>query len=265
MQLTLSNTENYAVCLKLIDLQTNSGSPTLHVIRERLQHLAAIEDVQSVLSPEFTRWADTRLDRWLIDWTLRHGREKTARKIAADKGIEVRCLSVQYVNLRATYLRRAFQTLVDIELFSDIKRIEDALARHSCTEALAWCSENKTALRKVKVGSPKKSTCALMVTGLQNPLEFELRLQEFIELARARKLMDAIAYQKKHLIQWQESHSAQIKQAAALLAYTPKSAFGPYKVGQLACGPWRKTDTKTLPASDCTTHHDGKHLSSPSV
>ena len=39
-------------------------------------------------------------------------------------------------------------------LFSDIRRIEDALARHSCTEALAWCSENKAALRKMKVGQP---------------------------------------------------------------------------------------------------------------
>lgn len=83
---------NVAVCQskKLNDLQMNCGAPTLQVIRERLQHLAAIEDVQSVLSPEFTRWADTRLDRWLIDWTLRHGKEKTARRIAAEKGIEVR-------------------------------------------------------------------------------------------------------------------------------------------------------------------------------
>ena len=32
----------------------------------------------------------------------------------------------------------------------DIRRIEDALAKHSCTEALAWCNENKTALRKIK-------------------------------------------------------------------------------------------------------------------
>lgn len=43
------------------------------------------------------------------------------------------------------------QTLVDIDLFSDIRRIEDALARHSCTEALTWCNENRTALRKMKV------------------------------------------------------------------------------------------------------------------
>lgn len=33
----------------------------------------------------------------------------------------------------------------------EIKRIEDALRNHSCTEALAWCNENKAALRKAKV------------------------------------------------------------------------------------------------------------------
>ena len=41
--------------------------------------------------------------------------------------------------------------MVDIELFMEVKRIEDVLRKHSCTEALAWCSENKSALRKAKV------------------------------------------------------------------------------------------------------------------
>ena len=104
------------------------------------------------------------------------------------------------------------QKLVDIGLFSDIHRIEAALRGHSCTEALAWCSENKAALRKAK-----------------NTLEFELRLQEFIELARERKSMDAIAYAKKHLSSWQETHSKQIRQATCLLAFTESSAKGPYK------------------------------------
>lgn len=62
-------------------------------MRERLQHLAAVEDIPSVNEPEFTRWADTRLDRWLVDWALRTGKEKTARMIAEDRGIEV-CFSL---------------------------------------------------------------------------------------------------------------------------------------------------------------------------
>jgi macrophage erythroblast attacher len=43
------------------------------------------------------------------------------------------------------------QTLVDIDIFAHVQRIEQALQSHSCSEALAWCSENKAALRKAKV------------------------------------------------------------------------------------------------------------------
>lgn len=134
----------------------------------------------------------------------------------------------------------SLQTLVDIELFSDIRRIEDALARHSCTEALAWCSENKTALRKIKVGD--ETNFALWVsTDLrfaysQSTLEFDLRMQEYIELSRARKSLDAIAYSKKYLISWQETHMAQIQQLSALLAFPSTTSCGPYKASFVSKG-----------------------------
>ncbi|KAH7886941.1 CTLH/CRA C-terminal to lish motif domain-containing protein [Phlebopus sp. FC_14] len=176
---------------KLSDLQETNGRPTLDVTHERLHHLAAVEALPTANCPDFSRWADTRLDRWLVDWTLREGREKTARKLAQEKDIE---------------------TLVDIELFMDIHRIECALCRHSCTEAIAWCSENKTALRKIK-----------------STLEFELRLQEYIELARSRKTQDAIAYSKKHLVPWQDTHLQQIMQASVLLAVQPSTTCAQYR------------------------------------
>ena len=43
------------------------------------------------------------------------------------------------------------KTLVDVDMFMDIRRIELGLVDHSCTKALAWCNENKAALRKLKV------------------------------------------------------------------------------------------------------------------
>lgn len=75
---------------QLSELQESAGKPTQDVMRERLHHLATVEILQNPTSPEYARWADTRLDRWLVDWALRNGKEKTARKIAKQKDIEVR-------------------------------------------------------------------------------------------------------------------------------------------------------------------------------
>ena len=74
---------------QLSDLHQTAGSPTLNVMCERCKHLAIIEDAQSSKDSEYIRWVDTRLDRWIVDWVLRHGRERTARHIAQEKGIEV--------------------------------------------------------------------------------------------------------------------------------------------------------------------------------
>ncbi|KIK68605.1 hypothetical protein GYMLUDRAFT_68454 [Collybiopsis luxurians FD-317 M1] len=175
---------------KLSDLHDSAGKPTQDVIRERLQHLASMENLTATSDNEYAKWADRRLDRWLVDWCLRHGKEKTAHQIAREKDIEV---------------------LVDLDLFSDIRRIERALSDHSCAEALAWCSENKASLRKVK-----------------NTLEFDLRLQEYIELCRANKQPEAIQYLQKHLILWQDTHLSQIQQAAGLLAFPSDTTCRPY-------------------------------------
>ncbi|KAJ7732190.1 CTLH/CRA C-terminal to lish motif domain-containing protein [Mycena metata] len=106
------------------------------------------------------------------------------------------------------------ETLVDTELSNDIKHIEEALLRHSCTEALAWCGQNETALRRMNI-----------------TLEFDLRLQEYIELARASKRQEAIDYFRRHLTSWQETvaHRDHLKQAGVMLAFRPDTTFGRYK------------------------------------
>lgn len=40
---------------------------------------------------------------------------------------------------------------MDVEVFRDAKRVIDALRRGDCSEALAWCAENRKALKKSKV------------------------------------------------------------------------------------------------------------------
>ncbi len=68
----------------------------------------------------------------------------------------------------------------------------------------------------------------------KSTLEFDLRVQEYIELSRKRKTMEAIAYSKKYLIPWQDTHLAEIKQLSALLAFPPNTNCGPYKVSYTA-------------------------------
>ncbi len=58
-------------------------------MRDRLEHIDKLDKFQSQDEPEFSKWTDTRLDRWLVDWALRTGKEKTATKLAREKGIEV--------------------------------------------------------------------------------------------------------------------------------------------------------------------------------
>jgi len=48
---------------------------------------------------------------------------------------------------------RLLQDLVDIDLFLELQRIERSIQAGSCSEALAWCGENRGTLKKMKVGS----------------------------------------------------------------------------------------------------------------
>ncbi|KAJ3293588.1 GID complex subunit containing RING finger motif [Borealophlyctis nickersoniae] len=159
--------------------------------KARLDHLAELTSIESSDSAAYARWSKTRVDRILADYMLRKGYTQTAEKLAKESDIEA---------------------LVDIELFARSRRVEDALQRHSCQECLQWCADNKSSLRK------NNST-----------LEFNLRLQEYIELVRARKLKEAIDYARKHLTSWSDTHMKEIQQAMGLLAFSPDTSCESYR------------------------------------
>lgn len=55
----------------------------------------------------------------------------------------------------------------------------------------------------------------------QNNLEFELRLQQYIELIRSAKLLEAMQHARKYLVPYQATHTEEIRKASALLAFSP--------------------------------------------
>lgn len=66
--------------------------------------------------------------------------------------------------------------------------------------------------------------------GLQNTLEFELRLQQFIELRRKGRLLEARQHAQKFISPSIENNNPEVHRAAGLLAYSPQTRAEPYRV-----------------------------------
>lgn len=189
--------------------------------RARLRHLQELYEVQSLVDVKYDEWSRTRLSRLLVDYLLREGYSESAAHLAASQGI---------------------QDLVDVDAFVACHKIEKSLREERNTSlALNWCKENSKELKKQ--GSM---------------LEFELRLQQYIELVRQghqagvgdtdtdmdglngvildeastgageEKLVEARAHAKKYLST--SGDFALLGKAAGLLAYRPWDDVKPYSV-----------------------------------
>ncbi|KAF3049400.1 GID complex subunit containing RING finger motif [Didymella keratinophila] len=219
---------------KLSNLKEEEGK--LHkAAKARLQHLQDLHQVQSLVDVKYDEWSRVRLSRLLVDYLLREGYADSAACLARTKGIE---------------------DLVDVDALVACHKIERSLSEgQSTTLALEWCKEHGKELKKG--GSM---------------LEFELRLQQYIEMVRAghesgvsgmedvfregvrigegggeAKLMEARAHAKKYL-----SGSGDLEllgRAAGLLAYRPWDEVEPYAS---LYSPNRWTSLATL---FLTTHH----------
>ncbi|KAM0719743.1 hypothetical protein Q7P37_003876 [Cladosporium fusiforme] len=160
--------------------------------KARIQHLQTLHDIPSLGDVAYDRWSHVRLDRLLVDYLLRQGLTQSAKELAEENRLG---------------------GLVDVGVFEEAGRIEQGLRRGDVKEALSWCSENKNALKKIN-----------------SELELELRLQQFIELARSGdidKLMDAIVHARKHLAA-EQSFKFGLR-AGGLMAYPPDTFVEPYQ------------------------------------
>lgn len=78
------------------------------------------------------KWAQVRLERQIVDTLLRRGFVGSAESLAQSRNLD---------------------GLVDVEiqLFDELRSVETALSRGSAVEALAWCKDNGSTLKKAKV------------------------------------------------------------------------------------------------------------------
>ncbi len=154
----------------------------------RLQHLIELGTPQQ---NHHIEWNKQRLDRILVDHLLRGGYLATAKKLAEESRIE---------------------NLVDTHIFVHAQRVVGALRGQDCSEALSWCSLNKSKLKRIK-----------------SNLEFKLRVQEFIQLVQKGAKIEAISYARKNLSPWAATEMAELQRAMATLAFSPKTTCPPYR------------------------------------
>lgn len=136
-------------------------------------------------------WKKSRLDRLLVEYLLRTGCYNTATKLAASRGIE---------------------GLTNLDVFLVAREVEQSLAARDTTKCLAWCHDNKSKLRK-----------------LNSSLEFNVRMQEFIELIKGDRRIDAIRHARKHFTGQDTGHLPSIQRCMALIAFPADTEVSPYK------------------------------------
>ncbi|EOY18435.1 LisH/CRA/RING-U-box domains-containing protein isoform 2 [Theobroma cacao] len=166
------------------------GSRTENLQAQRCR--ARLDHLESVDAENLSEWNNVRLKRILVDYMLRMSYYDTAMKLAESSNI---------------------QDLVDIDVFQEAKKVIDALRNQEVGPALAWCVDNKSRLKKSK-----------------SKFEFQLRLQEFIELVRAENHMRAILYARRHLAPWGATHLKELQRVMATLAFRSNTGCAKYKV-----------------------------------
>jgi macrophage erythroblast attacher len=168
----------------------------------RLAHLERLCRADHFDSPDWEAWSTTKVNSMIADFLMREGWKETAEKL------------VKAANL---------ESIVDASLFEQAQTVSISILDGDITDALKWCADNKNGLRKIK-----------------STLEFKLRLQEFIELNRQNKKLEAIEYARTYLNPLvAEAASDQDKEreawlfkekqrAMVLLAFPPDATIPPY-------------------------------------
>ena len=184
-----------------VETQQNS----LQHCRERTEHLqkfAAAYEAQSNAHKrskaesfenenELREFEKARVNRMLVDHLLRTGQFDAAVSLSEEAGVS---------------------KLVDIELFYETREIERELRDHNPEPCLAWCQSNRSKLKK-----------------LNSNLEYNLRLQQFVEFVRVGQHCEAIHHAKKYFTQVEESFISEVQRAMGLLAFPTDNCYPRYQ------------------------------------
>ena len=191
---------------KTVVASVDAQQHSLQQCRDRVEHLrqfsAAYEAVES--NPhkkskaelvdnenELREFEKARVNRMLVDHLLRMGHFEAAVSLSKEAGVS---------------------HLVDIDLFSETREVERELRNHNPDPCLAWCQSNRSKLRK-----------------LNSNLEYNLRLQQFVEFVRVGQHCEAIQHARRFFTQVEETFLSEVQRAMGLLAFPTDCCYPQYQ------------------------------------
>ena len=126
------------------------------------KRITHLKDAESNNIVQRKNFLKLRLDRILIDYFLRNSYYNTAELLAEKSNLK---------------------QMTNIDVFLSEKEICESLLNKETQKCLNWCNDNKSKLKKIN-----------------SNLEFALRQQEFIELVRQQKCMEAVHHARKFFV-----------------------------------------------------------------
>ncbi|XP_072935743.1 E3 ubiquitin-protein transferase MAEA isoform X2 [Epargyreus clarus] len=164
------------------------------VCKKRLEHLK--EQAEALTEPstpqtKLNQWRKVRLDRMLVDYCLRNGYYDSANKLADARGL---------------------RDLTNVDIYAAAAEVEAELSARRTARCLQWCADNRSKLRK-----------------LNSTMEFKIRIQEFVELVREDRRLEAVRYAKKHFSSYEDGQLQEIQHCMGMLAFPKDTEVEPYR------------------------------------
>ncbi|EEB09131.1 ubiquitin ligase complex subunit [Schizosaccharomyces japonicus yFS275] len=160
-------------------------------IREEAEYYGRLDSITSIDSPQFREWSLQRTERHILQYMLMQDMYPSAAILAKRLGMQDNFI---------------------LDIYSRNCRIVKSLEDCDPTEALAWCVENRSELRKRKVH-----------------LEQQIRIQQYGSLVRENKRLEAIRFARKYFPQCYTDVPNDMYGMFGLLVMSPATKQKPYR------------------------------------
>lgn len=173
-----------------------------YVCKRRLEHLK-----QSVQPTEM------ETDTEEADPSIRMAATNQFKKIRVDRMLVEHFLCLGYYETAEMLANRSgIRDLTNIDIFATSREVERDLEAHSTGKCIVWCNDNKSKLKKIN-----------------STIEFQVRVQEFVELIREDRRLEAVRHAQKYFPAFEQEQLKEIRECMALLAFPVTTEIEKYQ------------------------------------